>query len=87
MIQIKFDLGAEVFYFNDANQRVESDTVAAVHVIPTSVIKDEAGKDVIERFKVFYQLSDGTHVPEDGAFASKEECIGYYAALFGAMDA
>lgn len=85
MIQIKFDLGAEVFYFNDAEQRIDHDTVAAVHVIPTSVIKDESGKDLFESFKVFYQLSDGTHVSESGAFASKEECAGYYAALFGAM--
>lgn len=85
MIQIKFDLGAEVFYFNDAEQRVESDSVAAVHVIPTSVIKDESGKDIVERSKVFYQLSDGTHVSEGGVFSSKDECISYYAALFGSM--
>lgn len=85
MIQVKYDICSEVFYFNSVEQRVEPATVTGVRVVPTSVIKDENGKDVVESVKVLYQLDCGIHEPEEAVFASKEECVSYYASLFASL--
>ena len=76
MIQIKHDIGSDVYYFNDMTQKVENDSVVGIHVV-----QDES----TGRYTIFYQLKNGLNIPDEAAFSDKDECISYYAALFGAM--
>lgn len=85
MIQIKFGLGEEVFYFDVAEQRVSCGTVESVHVIPKDLVKLEDGRGIVGSPVIVYQMSGGDCVPESGVFSREDELIGHYASLFGAM--
>ena len=76
MIQIKHDIGEDVYYFNDVTQKVERDEVSGIHVVPN---------EATGRYTIFYQLKSGLNIPNEAAFSGMDECISYYAALFGAM--
>ena len=82
MITIKFDLCAEVFYFNTASCQIEKGVVMGAKVIPTGVSKTEEGKDKLDGFVVLYSLQDGPVLAEPELFASEQECWEYYKTFF-----
>lgn len=73
MIENKFDLRDEVFYFNDAVQDVESSAVACISIVD------------VNAKKILYSLENGITIPESSAFRSREECVSYYASLFATL--
>ena len=77
MIENKFDLRDEVFYFNDAVQDVESSAVACIAAVAMSAESDAK--------KILYSLENGITIPESAAFRSREECVSYYASLFATL--
>lgn len=85
MIEIKYNICDEVFYFNDASQKIESNTVQGVRVTATSIHANEQGKDVLDSFVILYALKNGITLTENAAFTSKEECAQHYAALFASI--
>lgn len=78
MISVKFDLCAEVVFFNTANCKFVRDSVTGVQIVPTGVSKSEEGKDVLDGFSILYRLKSGVMVSESELFDSEEECRQHY---------
>ena len=82
MITLKFDLCAEVYYFNTASCQIEKGVAMGAKVIPTNVSKTVDGKDKLDGYAVLYSLQDGPVLAEPEMFASEEECREHYKTFF-----
>lgn len=83
MIDIKFSLCDDVFYFNTATCKVETGEIKGIQVVPTGISKDEKGKNKLDGFVVLYSLVDGPVLADSEVFGSKRECLDHYVKVIG----
>lgn len=79
----KFDICDKVFFFNTSTEKIESDTVHNIRIIPTGIHSDEKGEDVCDEMLALYGLKgSGQVISEREAFASEDECREHYSGIF-----
>ena len=71
MIENKFSLGEEVFYFDVEEEKIESGAVRYIWLDENGVIN--------------YGIALKRAICENAAFRSHEECASYYASLFATL--
>lgn len=82
MIEIKFDICEEVYFFNTATCKIEKGEVKGVRVVPTGISHDENGRSKLDSRVVLYELVDGPMLAESELFVSEEECRKWYLEFF-----
>lgn len=82
MIEVKFDICGEAYYFNTASCQIEKGEIKGIQIVPTAISKDEEGKNRLDGFVVLYSLVEGPVLAASELFASEEECREWYKEYF-----
>lgn len=78
MIEVKYNLCDEVYFFNTATCKVDKVEIKSVRIIPTAVSKDENGRNILDSYVVLYETVQNLVLSEPEVFATEEECKSHY---------
>lgn len=81
-MKTRFDICAEVVWFNTAARKFDTGEVKGIQIVPTGISKDEAGKDRLDGYEVLYKLDSGLVLAESEVFASEAEARESYVRFF-----
>lgn len=81
-MKTRFDICAEVVWFNTATRNFDKGVVRGIQVVPTGISKDEAGNDVLDGYEVLYKMDSGLVLAESEVFASEAEARESYVRFF-----